>query len=133
MRTYNKWHEEIKKQLKILNLTHPQFVVLTTLGYLTQSKSEVTQVMIAKFAGMDVMSTSQIINLLEKHELISRKEHSKDTRAKSVNLTTKGQDIIKKAIPIVEKIDNQFFGTLNNEEEVFINLLHKLSNFDCKE
>lgn len=39
----------------------------------------------------------------------------------------------KKLFLIVEKIDNQFFCALSNYEEVFINLLYKLSNFDCKE
>nr|UWI49714.1 MarR family transcriptional regulator [Clostridioides difficile] len=130
MRTYNKWHGEVKRQLKKLGLTHPQFVILTALGYSMQYESEVTQVMLAKIAGMDVMSVSQIINLLDKNSLISRKEHSKDTRAKSVTLTEKGQNILNEALPIVENIDAQFFGSLEKEEKVFISLLHRLNEFD---
>lgn len=130
MRTYNKWHSEIKKQLKALKITHPQFVVLTSLGYLTQHESEVTQVMIAKISGMDVMSVSQILGLLEKHKLIERREHSKDTRAKAVKLTAKGEEVMTAALPVVERIDIQFFGALKDEEQTFITLLKKLNTFN---
>lgn len=129
MRTYNKWHGEIKKQLKSLGITHPQFVILTTLGYCQQSEKEVTQIMIARLSGMDVMSVSQVIGLLEKHSLILRKSHSRDTRAKSVSLTTKGQEVLNQALPVVENIDIQFFGSLGEKEDTFIGLLHKLNEF----
>ena len=130
MRTYNKWHGEIKKQLKTIGITHPQFVILTTLGYSLQYEEEVTQIMLAKLAGMDVMSVSQIIILLEKKELVSRKEHSKDTRAKSVSITKKGQAILNNALPVVENIDINFFGTLNKNETKFIELLHVLNEYE---
>lgn len=133
MRTYNKWHGEIKKQLRNLGITHPQFVILTSLGYSLQYEEEVTQIMLAKLAGMDVTSVSQIINLLERHGLISRKEHTRDTRAKSVTLTIKGQDMLKQALPVVEKIDIAFFGTLGKNENTFINLLHQLNEFEDSE
>lgn len=130
MRTYNKWHCEIKRQLKELDITHPQFVIVTTLGYLSQHEAEVTQVMIAKLAGMDVMSVSQIIGVLEKHGLIERKEHSKDTRAKAVYLTEKGKEKMNAALPIVENIDLIFFGSLKDKETEFIRLLHELNKCD---
>lgn len=130
MRVYNKWHGEIKRQLKSLDITHPQFVVLTSLGYTMQFEEEVTQVMLAKISGMDVMTVSQIVNLLEKHALLSRREHSKDTRAKTVTLTEKGQKVLKKAVPIVEQIDVQFFGSLMDEESSLIALLHRLNAYE---
>lgn len=129
MRTYNTWHREIKKQLKTIHLTHPQFVVLTSLGYVSQFESEVTQAMIAKLSGMDVMSISQILGLLENHGLIVRKEHSKDTRAKAVAMTQIGQERLKQALPIVEQIDIEYFGSLKEQESVFIHLLHALSSY----
>lgn len=133
MRTYNKWHGEIKKQLREIGITHPQFVILASLGYFLQNKEEVTQIMLAKMAGMDVTSVSQIINLLEKNGLILRKEHSRDTRAKSVTLTAKGQDKLKQALPVVENIDIQFFGSLGENEMTFIKLLHSLNKFEAKD
>ena len=127
MRVYNKWHSMIKKELKKMNLTHPQFVVLASLAYLSQNSDEVTQVMISKLSGIDVMTVSQILNLLEKNDFVKRKEHSKDTRAKAVILNKKGEEVLQKAVPLVEQIDEIFFEKLDTDEEQFKHFLARLN------
>lgn len=127
MRVYNKWHSMIKKELKKMNLTHPQFVVLASLAYLSQNSNEVTQIMISKLSGIDVMTISQILGLLEKHNFVNRKEHPKDTRAKAVTLNKKGEEILQKAVPLVEQIDEFFFGKLDSDEEQFKYFLVRLN------
>jgi hypothetical protein len=42
----------------------------------------------------------------------------------------KGQDAIKRALPIVEAIDEKFFGALFDTEDFFRNCLHKLIDSD---
>ena len=127
MRVYNKWHSIIKKELKKMNLTHPQFVVLASLAYLSQNGNEVTQVMISKLSGIDVMTISQILSLLEKNDFVKRKEHSRDTRAKAVILNKKGEEVLQKAVPLVEQIDEIFFGKLDTDEEQFKHFLARLN------
>ena len=127
MRVYNKWHSMIKKELKKMNLTHPQFVVLASLAYLLQDSDEVTQVMISKLSGIDVMTVSQILNLLEKNDFVKRKEHSRDTRAKAVILNKKGEEVLQKAVPLVEQIDEIFFEKLDTDEEQFKHFLARLN------
>ena len=127
MRVYNKWHSMIKKELKKMNLTHPQFVVLASLAYLSQDSNEVTQVMISKLSGIDVMTVSQILNLLEKNDFVKRKEHSRDTRAKAVILNKKGEEILQKAVPLVEQIDEIFFEKLDTDEKQFKHFLARLN------
>ena len=127
MRVYNKWHSMIKKELKKMNLTHPQFVVLASLAYLLQDSDEVTQVMISKLSGIDVMTVSQILSLLEKHDFVKRKEHSRDTRAKAVILNKKGEEILQKAVPLIEQIDEIFFKKLDTDEEQFKHFLVRLN------
>ena len=127
MRVYNKWHSIIKKELKKMNLTHPQFVVLASLAYLSQDSNEVTQVMISKLSGIDVMTVSQILNLLEKNDFVKRKEHSRDTRAKAVILNKKGEEVLQKAVPLVEQIDEIFFEKLDTDEEQFKHFLARLN------
>ena len=127
MRVYNKWHSMIKKELKKMNLTHPQFVVLASLAYLSQNGNEITQIMISKLAGIDVMTISQILSLLEKQNFVKRKEHSKDTRAKAVILNKKGEEILQKAVPLVEQIDEIFFEKLNTDEGQFKHFLVRLN------
>ena len=127
MRVYNKWHSMIKKELKKMNLTHPQFVVLASLAYLSQNGNEITQIMISKLSGIDVMTVSQILNLLEKNDFVKRKEHSKDTRAKAVILNKKGEEVLQKAVPLVEQIDEIFFEKLDTDEEQFKHFLARLN------
>ena len=127
MRIYNKWHSMIKKELKKMNLTHPQFVVLASLAYLSQNDNEITQIMISKLAGIDVMTISQILSLLEKNDFVKRKEHSKDTRAKAVILSKKGEEVLQKAVPLVEQIDEVFFGKLDRDEKQFKHFLARLN------
>ena len=127
MRVYSKWHSMIKKELKKMNLTHPQFVVLASLAYLSQDSDEVTQVMISKLSGIDVMTVSQILNLLEKNDFVKRKEHSRDTRAKAVILNKKGEEVLQKAVPLVEQIDEIFFEKLDIDEKQFKHFLARLN------
>ena len=126
IRVYNKWHSTINQELRKLGITHPQFVILTTLNFLSQSDDNVTQVSISKLADMDVMSVSQIIRGLEKNEFIKRTTNPKDSRANAVILLPKAQEMVKLSLPVVEKIDDDFFGILKENEKVFRQYLNQL-------
>lgn len=126
IRTYHKWHGLIKNKLKTIDLTHPQFVVLTTLAALLRQQEWVSQIDIARFSDMDVMTVSQIIRLLVKKGLIMREVHPKDSRANIILLTDMGLQKVNQALPLVESIDQAFFGKLENKTEVFNQLLIKL-------
>ena len=126
IRTYHKWHGLIKKQLKTIDLTHPQFVVLTTLAALLRQQEWVSQTDIARFSDMDVMTVSQIIRLLVKKDLIMREVHPKDSRANIILLTEQGLQKVNQALPLVEGIDQAFFGKLEDKTEILDQLLIKL-------
>ncbi|MGH2612836.1 MAG: MarR family winged helix-turn-helix transcriptional regulator [Rhabdochlamydiaceae bacterium] len=105
--------------LKTLGLTHPQFVVLATAGWLIRNGDPVTQVTIGKLAGLDPNTNSQIIKGLEQKELIKRGQSS-DGRAKNVSLTQKGSKIVSQALPAVEHTDAAFFSILTKKEIRFL-------------
>ncbi|SFX19089.1 transcriptional regulator, MarR family [Thermoactinomyces sp. DSM 45891] len=117
IKVYHLWHRDMKQALKKLDLTHPQFVILTSLGYLSQYNQEVTQVMIAKHSDVDVMTVSTILKNLQKGNLISRTACLTDTRSKVVSLTLQGKRLLDEAVPIVESIDESFFSTLKDKQE----------------
>ncbi len=124
------WRGDIESVLKPIGLTHPQFVILAALGWLTRNGEKVTQAAIGKLAGLDPNTVSQIIRSLEQKELITR-EKSSDARAKNPMLTLKGSKILKKALPVVEKMDAQFFHRLSDEEiGTIIPLFQKLAKSD---
>lgn len=109
------WRSSIEQVLRTLGLTHPQFVVLATTGWLTRNGEAITQIAIGKMAGLDPNTNSQIIKGLEKKKLIKRAQ-SPDGRAKNVALTKSGSDILHKALPLVENADSQFFNLLTSRE-----------------
>lgn len=121
------WRSSIEAILKTFGLTHPQFVVLATAGWLTRNGDSVTQVMIGKMAGLDPNTNSQVIKGLKEKELIDRSPSS-DGRAKNVSVTSKGSKILEKALPAVEQGDANFFSTLDKEENGFlISIFQKLT------
>ena len=126
IRTYHKWHGLIKNKLRTIDLTHPQFVVLTTLAALLRQQEWVSQTDIARFSDMDVMTVSQIIRLLVKKGLIMREVHPKDSRANIILLTDMGLQKVNQALPLVESIDQAFFGKLGNKTEILNQLLMEL-------
>lgn len=126
VKVYNRWHRKIKTELATIDITHPQFVVLASLAYLSQHLNEVNQVDIANHSEIDVMTVSTIIKNLEKKQWISRKISTQDTRAKVVFITEQGYTIFNKAIKIVEEIDTIFFSKLGKNEEVLNQLLLSL-------
>jgi DNA-binding MarR family transcriptional regulator len=120
------WRSSIEAILKPLDLTHPQFVVLATLGWLTRKGGRVTQNAVGKLACLDPNTTSQIIKGLEVKGLLKR-ERSADGRAKNPLLTPQGQAILARALPAVETEDGAFFGPLTKKEmEMMIRIFQKL-------
>lgn len=125
-----KWRREIEAALVTLNLTHPQFMLLASLGWLTRDHATVTQVELARHCGTDVNMTSQVLRSLEQKGYIERHRREGDERSKLSRLTEKGVKLVEQAIPLVEKVDGDFFGKLGLEKtNEYIDILLKLANY----
>lgn len=102
-----------------------EWLCIRSIGaYLHQHVENVTQKMISSHSEIDTMTTSQILKLLEKKNLIQRKLHPTDTRPNIIELLPEGE--VNQAVPLVEKVDEDFFGILKDDESSFIRLLQKL-------
>lgn len=108
-REFMRWQRELNARLKPLELTQPQFAILAVCGWLTRDGQEVTQQDVVDFLGMDRMHISQIATRLEGDGLIERKTATTDSRAKAIVVTTKGQERLSRAVPLVEAFDQAFF------------------------
>jgi Transcriptional regulators len=110
-----RWRTAIESVLKPLNLTHPQFVLLATVAWLTKDGKSVSQADIGRMASLDPNTTSQIIRGLEAKQFIKRMQ-SVDERSKNPILTALGFEQLSKALPQVEKADAHFFVKLKTVE-----------------
>lgn len=112
-----KWQRQANRALDEINLTHTQFVIIAALGWLLKNSENVTQKEIADHSNTDRMMVSKILRTLQKNELIVRKEHKIDTRAKCVFLTNKGIETLQKAIEIKTKTNKVFFKNLTDKNK----------------
>lgn len=122
-----KWRRQIEAALATIGLTHPQFVLLASIGWLTRNNQPVTQIELARHCGTDATMTSQILRTLEKRELIERIQLDGNERAKYPRLTQAGRDLVAQAVPLVESVDQHFFKKLGSDLSKYIAILQKLS------
>lgn len=105
---YQKWSRQIAAILKPFELTHIQFVLLSSIGWHNKNGISPTQAELAHFCNVDVNMTSQVIRALEKRALL-RRNQVRDARAKSLRLTDDGTQLVADALPAIEKLDRGFF------------------------
>nr|WP_319570200.1 MarR family transcriptional regulator [uncultured Draconibacterium sp.] len=122
----NLWQREIKKALEQYKITHSQYVLMASIHWLSIHNQEVTQIALSNHTKIDPMTTSTVLRTLQKKNYIKRQEHKTDTRAKIVELTKEGKEIIKKAVVTVETFDNDFFYSLGEKVNEFNNNLRNL-------
>ncbi len=121
------WQRLIKKALDPYQISHAQFVILAVTLWFENQGQTVSQSLIIRWSKLDKMTVSQALKKLVKEAYVKRTEHSEDPRAKSVHLTKKGKTIAATLVPIIEKIDEQFFDPLQKtERHSLISLLNIL-------
>lgn len=123
------WQRLIKRALDPHNISHGQFVILAVLLWYEETKQTPIQSEIVNRTKLDKMTVSSSLKKLVANNLVERKEHQQDTRAKSVCLTQKGKTLVKKLVPIIESIDEDFFSSINkNDQQSLVRLLNDIAN-----
>ena len=120
------WQRKVKQALEQYDLTHSQFVLLTSLHWLLIHNQVVTQIVLSNHSKIDPMTTSAVLRTLLKKGLIKRQEHSSDTRAKKLSITNKGKELIGKAIVTVEQTDRDFFALIGERTKILNGMLVEL-------
>ena len=123
------WQRLIKKALDLHDISHAQFVVLAITLWFENKNHEVSQNLIVRQSKLDKMTVSQSLKKLVADGYIQRSEHSEDTRMKAVCLTKKGKTLASKLVPIVEKVDVNFFDAISKQDQkILLSVLNNLVN-----
>ena len=120
------WRRQIEAACATIGLTHPQLVVLASLGWLTRNGTDVSQVELARYCSTDITMTSQILRLLERKGYVKRRQYKDDARSKFAQVTERGVVLVEQAIPLVHAVDRQFFDVLGTDIEQCVKILQKL-------
>lgn len=122
----------LNRALIATELTHLQFSVLASSAWLSQEGWPPSQVRIAEFCVMDPMLISKTIRMLERKKLVRRHGDLRDTRIKLVSLTGRGEQMLLRVIPLVERAYADFFAPLGKHEplvhQALLTLFHSMKS-----
>jgi DNA-binding MarR family transcriptional regulator len=105
------WKSELDNNLHDLGLTHTQFILLATVGWLQHTDDNPpTQQEAADTAGTDRQMTSRVVRTLAERGLIARLAHESHGRSLRLELTFEGRALARLAITIAQELDTRFFG-----------------------
>ena len=121
------WQRRIRSVLEPYELTHVQFVLLTSLWWLADHEDRPpTQARLAQHAGTDPMMTSQVTRKLEARGLLKRALDPADSRARRLHLTAAGRAVVAQALKDVEAADEDYFAALGRQRDAFVGALGTL-------
>jgi DNA-binding MarR family transcriptional regulator len=121
------WQRRIRSVLEPYELTHVQFVLLTSLWWLADHEDRPpTQARLAQHAGTDPMMTSQVTRKLEAQGLLERALDPADSRARRLHLTAAGRAVVAQALKDVEAADEDYFAALGRQRDAFVRALGTL-------
>ncbi|MCJ7983229.1 winged helix DNA-binding protein [Priestia sp. OVL9] len=72
------------------------------------------------------MMISDVVRTIETKGLLERSKNPLDKREILLSITAEGKNKVKQGIPIVEKVDEQFFNNIKDTQEDFNEMLHSL-------
>ena len=105
-----RYQREVDRTLTLINLTSLQFITLALVAWFGEEDGHVTQIDLARSAGIHPMQVSQTLKALETKKMVSRRKSKSDTRAKRVEVTSKGLESLQEAFPKVIDVQNRLFG-----------------------
>src|SRR4029450_9793261 len=124
----NRWQRGQRRALRDAGLSHLQVMLLASVTSLAEQDEPVSQVMLARHARTDAMTTSQVLRALERKKLVRRADHPSDSRAYALRPTAAARPLARQLIHLVERADQKFFEPLGGDVGRFAGMLKDLSD-----
>lgn len=110
------------------NITHIQIFILKFL-YENKDKKDIFQKDIEKLLDIRRSTTTEILNVMERNNLLERVDSLSDKRQKMIVLSEKGTKYLKDFEKIVLKTEKEILNNVSQEEKyIFFNVLEKIKN-----
>lgn len=108
----SRWRFAAESAFEESGLSAIQALVLVSTQALHTKSGPANQVDIARYAGLDVMTMSKNVRILEAQSLVKRATNPTDSRARTVELTKVGAMKLKNVIKDLDTIDDVAFADL---------------------
>lgn len=112
VRTYQKCHQTLTRQLAPLELSVAQHEVLVRVGI----DSGISQQRLAEKLLVAKSNVTGLLNRLEARGLLERRPHPEDARTKRIFLTPSGEALASKSLVVQKHLVDTMVGTLTEEE-----------------
>lgn len=110
------------------NITHIQIFILRFL-YENKDKKDIFQKDIEKLLDIRRSTTTEILNVMERNNLLERVDSLSDKRQKMIVLSEKGTKYLKDFEKIVLKTEKEILNNVSQEEKyIFFKVLEKIKN-----
>lgn len=109
------WQRGKHRILDEYGITVSQMEVMGAIYKRKNDQNEVTQILLSQDTDIDPMTVSTIIRNLQKKGLITRKESETDTRARVVELTKAGNDLLEKAVKKVKREHEHLYRNIDTK------------------
>jgi DNA-binding MarR family transcriptional regulator len=110
---------------------HLTFSQWSVLSILLASPRPVNAMQFKRFLSIEAPTVSQLLNKLEKRNLILRKHSKKDKRTIDVYLTEQGYQLLKETMPIIAERLNKSFGSLSKTRREQLDSLTEQVRNNC--
>jgi DNA-binding MarR family transcriptional regulator len=110
--TYLAVFRTIEDQLGDIGITPQQFGLLV----IVDSNPGARQTLIAKARGLDKSTLVPMIDRLERDGLLERRPLATDRRIRAIWITERGREVLRRAVPIVQKGDDLIRAHLSDGE-----------------
>ncbi len=106
------WQQALNAAVKSFGLSSTNAIILCNILHLSLEERSITQVDIAKLSGVDAMTASQSLRVLERQGYIVRDTNATDKRANQLALTSRGDAVAKAALEAIAVAHQAFFREL---------------------
>jgi DNA-binding MarR family transcriptional regulator len=111
-----KWRVAVDRALAPLELTHAQYVLLSSLYGMERAGQQPSQRELADRTGLEALYVSKLARALDTDGLIERTRDPADTRTIRLTLTDRGREVVRPAIATVRGLLDRLLEPLGGRD-----------------
>jgi DNA-binding MarR family transcriptional regulator len=124
------YQHRVEEKLHDTGITHLQFAVLATAGFLSLAGAEVSQRDIVRQSGIKEAQVSLMIKTLRAKGLLTQARGAQDPRVRAIRLTERGARSLESALPLIHAVQQELWPTTDVQDEMSTMLLATLKRWE---
>jgi DNA-binding MarR family transcriptional regulator len=121
------WQQEQRRALlKYHDISQMDYVILSSIYWLMLNEDKITPTILSRHTKIEPVGVAQLLKSLEQRNLINRFCKEDSAKARFIEVTEAGINILKHAIITVETFDDRFFKIVGKKASVLNKFLSDL-------